>query len=167
MPNRPRMRRPLNLRHANTRLRHGLLIRCRLFGQPNLLEWGLRTLRLRTEAVGICLALVLSSAASLDCGDSLSSLDSVQRSSRDVYSMELNPDFGRRGKTVLVVVEKFDAELEQLLADAVASAASSESQATTETPKPRPACQDFSMITWCSSVRSRSRSGAGRTPVRK
>jgi hypothetical protein len=77
-------------------------------------------LRLRTEAVGICLALVLSSAASLDCGNSLSSLDSVQRSSRDVYAMELKPDFGRRGNTVLVVVDKFDAELEQLLVDTIA-----------------------------------------------
>ncbi|MBW1808581.1 MAG: hypothetical protein JRJ19_06765 [Deltaproteobacteria bacterium] len=77
-------------------------------------------MRKRFEAVGICLALVLSSAASLDCGDSLCSLDSVQRSSRDVYAMELNPDFGRRGSTVLVVVEKFDSELDQLLVDAVA-----------------------------------------------
>ena len=52
------------------------------------------------------------------CGDSLSSLEMVRRSSRQVFSMDLSPDFGRRGGAeVTVEVTRNDAELDQLLAE--------------------------------------------------
>jgi len=59
-----------------------------------------------------CLILTLL----IGCGDGLSSLDAVQRSTRQVYEMTLAPDFGRRGATVLITVG-FDPELEQLLTE--------------------------------------------------
>jgi hypothetical protein len=71
----------------------------------------------------ICLILIACCTIlwlSAGCGDSLSSLDSVQRSSRRSFNMELNPDFGRRGKTVKVEVTSMDPELEQILAGGVA-----------------------------------------------
>jgi hypothetical protein len=50
----------------------------------------------------------------IGCGDGLSSLDAVQKSARQVYAMNLDPDWGRRGATEEVTVE-FDPELKLLL----------------------------------------------------
>ena len=53
------------------------------------------------------------------CGNSLSSLDSVQRSAREVYPMTLGPDFGRRGDTLTVKVIEMDPVLQQVLNQSV------------------------------------------------
>jgi hypothetical protein len=62
----------------------------------------------RRAACGLLLFILIG------CGEGLSSLDAVQRSTRQVYKMILWPDLGRRGDTVLVTVE-FDPELQLLL----------------------------------------------------
>ena len=59
--------------------------------------------------------LVLLAAAG--CGDSLSSLDGVQSSVREVYHMHLQPDYGFQGKTVKVTVTDMDQDLHDLLAN--------------------------------------------------
>jgi len=64
--------------------------------------------------------LALISVALSGCGDSLSSLEAVQRGSRRVFPMLLSPDYGRRGKTLLVEVVEMDAELDELLGQSVA-----------------------------------------------
>lgn len=64
----------------------------------------------RRAACGLLLTLLIG------CGDGLSSLDAVQRSTRQVFKMTLSPDFGRRGATELITVG-FDPKLQQLLAD--------------------------------------------------
>jgi hypothetical protein len=66
--------------------------------------------------VWICAGLIV--LLTTGCGDSLSSLEMVQRSSRQVFSMDLSPDFGRRDDAqVTVEVTRIDAELNQLLAE--------------------------------------------------
>ena len=63
------------------------------------------------------IAITLGATVALGCGDSLSSLDGVQNSVRDVYDMLLVPDYGQRGETVLVTVADMDEDLELLLVD--------------------------------------------------
>lgn len=62
----------------------------------------------RWAACGLLLIMLIG------CGDGLSSLDAVQRSTRQVFKMTLDPDNGRRGATEEVTVE-FDPELKLLL----------------------------------------------------
>ena len=62
----------------------------------------------RRAACGLILTMLIG------CGDGLSSLDAVQKSARQVYAMNLDPDWGRRGATEEVTVE-FDPELKLLL----------------------------------------------------
>jgi hypothetical protein len=62
----------------------------------------------RWAACGLLLIMLIG------CGDGLSSLDAVQKSARQVYAMNLDPDWGRRGATEEVTVE-FDPELKLLL----------------------------------------------------
>ena len=62
-------------------------------------------------------AIILGTALVTGCGDSLSSLDGVQSSVREVYDMYLQPDYGLRGKTVVVTVAEVDEKLELMLAD--------------------------------------------------
>jgi hypothetical protein len=53
-------------------------------------------------------ALLLSVAAALGpaagCSDALSSLDTIQRGHREVFPCRLQPDFGRRGQTLTILV---------------------------------------------------------------
>ena len=62
----------------------------------------------RLAACGLILTMLIG------CGDGLSSLDAVQKSARQVYAMNLDPDWARRGATEEVTVE-FDTELKLLL----------------------------------------------------
>jgi len=64
--------------------------------------------------LGAPLLVLLLSATG--CGDALSSLQVVQRSSRPEYRMLLAPDFGRQGERLLLGVD-FDAELAALLGE--------------------------------------------------
>lgn len=59
-----------------------------------------------SRAGGACWALA-GWVCLAGCGDALSSLDSVQRSTHQSYQMTLSPDFARRGQMV-----EFDLELE-------------------------------------------------------
>ena len=52
-----------------------------------------------SRAAGACWALA-GWVCLAGCGDALSSLDSVQRSTRQTYQMTLAPDFARRGQMV-------------------------------------------------------------------
>jgi hypothetical protein len=65
----------------------------------------------RLAACGLILTMLIG------CGDGLSSLDAVQKSARQVYAMNLDPDWARRGATEEVTVE-FDPELKLLLDNA-------------------------------------------------
>jgi len=65
----------------------------------------------RRAAGGLLLIMLIG------CGDGLSSLDAVQKSARQVYAMNLDPDWARRGATEEVTVE-FDSELKLLLDNA-------------------------------------------------
>jgi hypothetical protein len=63
------------------------------------------------------IAVALGATVALSCGDSLSSLDGVQSGVREIYDMHLVPNYGERGKTVLVTVADMEEDLELLLAD--------------------------------------------------
>lgn len=76
--------------------------------------------RLHTAPVLLATCAFLALGAATGCGDSLSGLDTIQRDSRQVFSMELRPDFGRRGKTLKVEVSQIDPELEQIIEGTVA-----------------------------------------------
>jgi len=78
------------------------------------------TRRPSVTAIRILIACCATMGLAAGCGDSLSSLDSVRRSSRRVFAMDLKPDFGRRGKTVTVEVTSMDPELEQILTGGIA-----------------------------------------------
>lgn len=62
----------------------------------------------RRAVCGLLLTLLIG------CGDGLSSLDAVQKSTRQVFAMNLTPDWARRGATEEVTVE-FDSKLKLLL----------------------------------------------------
>jgi len=60
---------------------------------------------------------LLGAALAAGCGNSLSSLEGVESSVREVFDMHLMPDYGPRGKTVKVTVTEMDDELVLLIGE--------------------------------------------------
>ncbi len=59
-------------------------------------------------------ALCLPALLMAGCGNALSSLDAVQRSQHELFSMRITPDFARRGQTVFITLDLDPALTERL-----------------------------------------------------